>query len=168
MAFRDLMPWRSGGMTSRAGEGEQYPMDSLHREINRVFEDFFRDMDRPWGLAGAAAPAVSMPRIDVTEDEHAWHVEAELPGLERKDVELGVEDGVLTISGQKKQESEEKKKDYYRRERSYGSFHRALALPGGVDETKIKASMKNGVLSIDLPKSEQAKQKYKRIEIEAK
>lgn len=107
------------------------------------------------------------PRIDETEDESAYHIEVELPGMDQKDVEVIYSDGLLTVSGEKKQESEEKEKNYYRRERSFGSFQRVLQIPGLVKESDIKASFKKGVLQIDLPKSEEAKKATKKIAVKA-
>jgi HSP20 family protein len=97
------------------------------------------------------------PAIDVTEDENAIVVKAELPGCKADDVEISVHGNTLTISGEKKQEEEKKEKGYYHMERSYGSFRRDLNLPNDVDPAKVDATCKDGVLTVTLPKAEKAK-----------
>ena len=108
-----------------------------------------------------------MPRVDETEDEKGFHVKVELPGMDQKDVEVTMSDGMLTITGEKKQEEEETGKNFYRKERSFGSFRRVLPLPGDVDESRIEASFKKGILSIELPKTEEARKKVKHISVKA-
>ncbi len=149
------------------------PFESLRREIDRLFDDFdgglwpraFRrslfDM-APFGGAAWAAPAV-----DFAETEKAYEVTAELPGMDEKDIEVKFADGVLTIRGEKQEEKEEKKKDYYLHERSFGSFHRALQLPNGIDQDKIQATFKKGVLTVTLPKSAEAQKAEKKIAVKA-
>ena len=136
------------------------------REMDRLLEDLWQRN----GEASLLAPwseSVLMPLVDETEDDKAYHVEVELPGLDQQDVEVSYSDGVLTISGEKKQEHEESDKNYYRSERSFGAFRRVLPLPGGVDESKIKASFKQGLLHIELPKTSQAQKKAKKISIKS-
>jgi HSP20 family protein len=108
-----------------------------------------------------------MPRVDVSESENEYEVTAELPGIDEKDVELTLADNVLTIRGEKKVEREEKDKDknYYMSERSFGSFRRAVPLPAEVDEDRVEANFKNGVLTVHLPKSPQAQARTRRIEV---
>jgi HSP20 family protein len=168
MALRELVPWRWGAL-ARQREREETPLASLHGEIDRLFEDFWRGFGGPltspesrWQLGEA------LPRIDETEDEEGYHITAELPGLEEKDVEVTLAEGVLTIRGEKKEEAEETKKDYFRRERTFGAFRRSLTVPSEVDAERITAKMKNGVLAVDLPKRPEAKKKAKRIAIETK
>lgn len=170
MALKELVPWRWGGL-SRPGEDEiplhsfRREIDKLHREMERLFEDAWRGRTsfppETW-LGGA-----SWPSVDETDDDKAYRISVELPGLDEKDVEVTLADGVLTIRGEKKQEEEEKRRDYYRKERSYGSFRRTLAVPGEVDESRIRASFKKGVLTVELPKSEEAQKKVKHIDINA-
>jgi len=134
------------------------PVASLRREMDRVFEDFSRDF-------GWAPPATTDMRIDVSETDAEIKMEAELPGVEEKDVEVMLSDGRLTIKGEKKQEKKEKEKDYYLHERSYGSFARSVTLPFDADPDKIKAKFANGVLTVTLPKPPEAKAKAKKIPI---
>jgi HSP20 family protein len=150
------------------------PFESLRREIDHLFDDFdggrwprlsrrsLLDMVPFGGEAWAAAPAV-----DFAETEKGYEVTAELPGMDEKNIEVKFADGVLTIKGEKQEEKEEKKKDYYMHERSFGSFHRALELPNGIDQDKIEASFKNGVLKVTVPKSAEAQKAEKKIAIKA-
>ncbi len=99
------------------------------------------------------------PAVDVSETDGAYLIKAEIPDVKKEDVKVTVEDGVLTIQGERKQEKEEKGKKYHRVERSYGRFVRSFSLPDLVDEEKVKAEFKDGVLNLQLPKSEKAKPK---------
>jgi HSP20 family protein len=153
-----------------------WPVENLRREIDRLFEDFdlgfwrssFRRplfaMEPFWRreLRWTAAPAV-----DVTESEKAYEIAAELPGMDEKNIEVKVVDGSLTIKGEKQEEKEEKKKDYYLHERRFGSFERCFELPQGVDAEKIEASFKKGVLTVTLPKKPEAQKPEKKIEVKA-
>ncbi|WP_243444780.1 Hsp20/alpha crystallin family protein [Sphingosinicella humi] len=104
----------------------------------------------------------------MTESDEAYKLTAELPGIDAANVEVTVAEGVLTITGEKKEEREEKEKNYYFSERSYGSFQRSLQLPGDAAADKITARSKDGVLTITLPKDEKANARKRRIEIDAK
>ncbi len=142
------------------------PFETLQREVDRVFDEFTRGFPSftlpAMGLAGV--PDLT-PRMDVTETDKEFEVTAELPGLEEKDVEVNVADGILTIRGEKKAEKEEKDKNYHLVERSYGSFARTLELPEGVDADAIKASIANGVLKVSVPKPASAQ--VKTIEVKS-
>jgi HSP20 family protein len=105
------------------------------------------------------------PLADITEDEKEYLIKAELPELKREDVKVIVENGVLTISGERKFEKEEKKKKYHRVERGYGSFMRSFALPDDADGNKVKAEFKNGILTVHLPKNEKAKPKQIEVNV---
>jgi len=123
----------------------------LHGEMDDLFDGFFRGLDRPF--AGYKA----WPAIDVAEEENAIIVRAEVPGCKADDIEISVYGNTLTISGEKKFEEEKKEKGYYHVESTYGSFRRELALPTDVDQSKVEAACKDGVLSITLPKAASAK-----------
>lgn len=110
----------------------------------------------------------SQPAVDLAEKDGEYEITAELPGLDEKDVEVRLANGVLTISGEKKAEREEKEKDYYFSERCYGSFRRAFRLPEGVDPEKIEANFSKGVLMVRLPKSAQSAASGKKIEIKSR
>jgi len=163
MNLRSLMPI---GRDREVARRDANPFDSLQREIDRVFDEFTRGFPR-FGLpmlASAAVPAMT-PRMDVTETDKEFEITAELPGLEDKDVQINVADGVLTIRGEKKAEKEEKDKNYHLVERSYGAFERSLELPAGVDADAIHASIANGVLTVKVPKPAAAQ--VKKVEVKA-
>jgi HSP20 family protein len=140
---------------------EPDPFRALQHRMDRLFQDFASDYRWPFAN-GRQAP---LPTIDVSETDTEMTVEAELPGVEEQDIDVTVADNLLTIKGEKKQEKEEKKKDYHLTERSYGSFSRSMALPFDADPAKIKASFADGVLKITLPKPAEVKAKAKKIAI---
>jgi HSP20 family protein len=121
--------------------------------IDRVFDDVFRDV-MPSFNTGFNPNAM---RVDISEDDKNIYIEAELPGMKKEDVKVTIEDGVLMIRGERKQETEEKKKNYHRVERVYGSFSRAFTLGENVDKDSIEAKYENGVLHLTLPKVEPVK-----------
>ena len=127
------------------------------RELNsgRSLSRFFDDLPR-WSDAPTTTSAWA-PNVDIFENEGELLVKAELPGVDPKDVELNVENNVLTISGERKLEFEDKKENYHRVERAYGSFSRSFSLPRLIDEDKIAADYKDGVLTVHVPKHEKAK-----------
>jgi HSP20 family protein len=156
-----------------------WPFEGLHQEIDRLFDDFGRGfwnspfrrsmfaVEPFWRseLARAAAPAA--PAVDITESDKAYEVTAELPGMDEKNIEVKVANGDLTIKGEKQQEKEEKKKDYYMHERRFGAFERCFQLPDEVDADKIEASFKKGVLTVTLPKKPEAQKPEKKIDVKA-
>jgi HSP20 family protein len=145
-------------------ERRSEPLGRLHREIDRMFSEFLGSA-RP---ATAADDGIVMaPRMDMAETDDSIEITAELPGVDEKDLDVSVEGDVLVIKGEKKSESEEKKKDYHVVERSYGSFRRSIRLPGAVDPEKVKAAFDKGVLRVTLPKPEEAKQNRRRIEVKS-
>ena len=129
-------------------------------ELDRIFEDFFK---RSFPVKIFSKDIV--PLIDVYEKDNRVIVKAELAGMKPEEVDISVDGNLLTISGEKKQENEVKEKDYYRLERSYGSFQRAVELPTGIKADQAKASYKNGILQIELPKSEDSRKKKIKIEV---
>lgn len=152
------------------------PFESLRREIDRVFESFGQgawrlpfgrpafDLELSWPHEGAWNIA---PAVDVAEKANEYEITAELPGLDDKNLEIKIANGTLTIKGEKKEEKEEREKDYYVSERRYGSFTRSFQVPDGVDQDKIEASFAKGVLTVKLPKSEEAKKSEKTIAVKA-
>ncbi|NOY78434.1 MAG: Hsp20/alpha crystallin family protein [Calditrichaeota bacterium] len=130
----------------------------IRDEMNRLFDDFFGSLPEKFG-AETGAEGVWMPAVDISETEHDLVVTAELPGVKKDDIKLSVQDNMLTIKGEKKQQKETKDENYHRIERTYGAFQRTFTLPAIVDASKIKATFKDGVLKIRLPKREEAKTK---------
>lgn len=158
MAMRDLAPWRRGTPARRE---EQQPMDVWRQEMDRWFDRWFGG----FGLAPFEGQWEGfMPRVDVTETDNEIQVSAELPGIDPQHVDVSVSHDVLTISGEKREEREEKEKNYYRTERSYGSFRRSVQLPMEVDTNRADATFKNGLLTVTIPKTEQARER-KKVEV---
>jgi HSP20 family protein len=152
---------------------ERRPFESLRREVDRLFDDFGRGFwGSPFGrsftqLEPLWSGKLSAPAVDIVDSDKAYELTAELPGLDEKDIEVKLADGGLCIKGEKKEQKEENKKDYYLSERRYGSFERYFALPDGVDTDRIEANFKNGVLTITLPKKPEAQKPEKKIAVKA-
>lgn len=150
------------------------PFWDLREEIENLFDDFasgnalapFRGWRRP---GRALSTGAALPRLDVIDKEDAVKLVAELPGLEDKDIDVQVTDSTLTLSGEKKEETEkgDKEGDYYVCERRFGSFRRSIPLPEGIDQDKIDAHFRNGVLTVNLPKKPEAKAPSRKIEVKA-
>jgi len=140
----------------RKGRGESLP-NLVDEFFGRdLLSDFFEDVQR----------GVSVPAVNISEGKNEFKIEVAAPGLTKDDFDVSVDDNMLTISSEKEQEDEKKEENYMRREFSYSSFRRTFSLPEGVDAEKIEASHKNGVLTIKLPKKEEAKAKEaKKIDI---
>jgi len=147
-----LARWEPFGGIRRRGDvfGE---LTRMQEEMNRFFDDFFGEQRR--GLAEGAW----LPAVDVSETDSELVVRAELPGMSHEDIEINVQDNILTLKGEKKQEKKEEKENFHRLERSYGSFSRSFSLPTGVKPDDIKATFKDGVLQVTMPKAEEAKAK---------
>ena len=168
MAIRDLIPWsRQENRLPASGAGrdrDDHPLLSLHRDVNRLFDDVFRGFGAP-SLAGLDR-SVAWPNMEFGETDKDIRITAELPGLDEKDVELALEDGVLTLRGEKRSEVDDKDRGYS--ERSYGRFERRIGLPKGIEADKANATFKNGVLTITLPKSAASNENVRRIPVNSK
>lgn len=139
-----------------------FDFEQMRREMDRLWDSFFER-----GIRRKPEEVSDwFPSLDVSETKNDLVIKAEVPGMEPKDIDISLSDGVLTIKGEKKQEREEKEEDYHLIERSYGSFARSIQLPKGVQSDKIQATYKNGVLKVVLPKSEEAKKKEIKIKVE--
>jgi HSP20 family protein len=163
MARNPLSPFRSGGLAERGGYGGD-PFLSLHREMNRLFDDVLRG---PFGVpvqSGEQGGGMMMPHMDVSETENEVRICAELPGVSEKDVDVSLSDDVLTIRGEKKFERKDETENYHFVERSYGTFQRSLRLPYAVDPNQVQASFENGVLTVTLPKGKE-QERSRRIQI---
>jgi HSP20 family protein len=165
MFGRNLLPslWSQSALPSQREENHSF--FGIQKEMNRLFDDFFRGLDAtPVNNVGERLNRF-VPSLDIRENDKEVHVRVELPGMDEKDVEVMLTDNSITLKGEKKEEKEDKGKDYYHVERSYGSFQRVIPLPEGIDTKKAEAKFKKGILSISLPKLEQSKVKAKKIEI---
>lgn len=134
---------------------------TLRDEMDRMWERFFKEWPSPELIRGEWAPC-----LDVSETKNNFVVKAEVPGIDAKDIDISLANDVLTIKGEEKQVKEEKDENYHRVERSYGAFSRSIQVPGEVQSDKIKASYKDGILKVTLPKSEEAKKKEIKIRVE--
>jgi len=136
------------------------PRTSSFLPTRDLFDRFFDEWDMP-SLFDEDTKWV--PAFDITENEKEYLISAELPGIDIKDVDITLSDGLLTVKGEKKHEKEDKGEDYHRIERRYGSFNRSFRIPGKVDTDKVDANYKNGILKLTLPKAEESK--TKKIEV---
>jgi HSP20 family protein len=152
------------------------PFESLRREVDRLFEDFDRDFWRmPFRRSAFETEPfwrrelswAGTPAVDIVEKDNAYEITADLPGLDEKNVEVKLSNGNLTLKGEKQEAKEEKKKDYYLKERHFGTFERMFRVPEGVDTDKIEAKFDNGVLTVTLPKMPEAQKPSKKIEVKA-
>ncbi|MDF1599155.1 Hsp20/alpha crystallin family protein [Mesorhizobium sp. YIM 152430] len=171
MSVRDLIPWgRDNGnqLPSVFREDDRDPFLSLHREVNRLFDDVFRGFDSRLPALGrfSSFGGGGWPNVEVSDGEKEIRVTAELPGLEEKDIDVLLEDSVLTLKGEKRSETEDKDRQFS--ERFYGRFERRIPLGVEVEDDKVSANFKNGVLTVALPKTEHAQAKAKRIAINGK
>ena len=169
MSLGDLVPRKWGGLRRLDDDATfdvfRTEMDSLHRNLDRLFADAWTGGFAPSLLSESWTKSQITPRLDVAEDDKAFHVSLELPGMGEKDVSVTMTDRVLTISGEKKEEKEKKAKDVVRRERAYGSFRRTLELPTVVDANKISAQFKDGVLTTEVPKTKEAQERVRQIPV---
>lgn len=144
--MKTLIPWRAGDNF----------LDQMRSEMDDVFQRFF---GLPVESKSNGESSVWAPRVDVSETDKAYLVKADLPGVDPKDVEINVRDGILTVRGEKKEQKEEKHKNYHRVERFVGQFFRSIPLPMGVDEENVQASTTKGVLTVTIPKKPEAQPK---------
>jgi HSP20 family protein len=167
MAMRDLIPWtRSRDIMPDFWRDERTsPFLALHREMNRLMDEMFRSFTSAPHMTRADFLSASWPKVEVSESEKQITVTAEIPGMEEKDVELLLRDGNLVIRGEMKSETEEKERQWS--ERFYGRFERHIPVGSDIDEEKVEASFKKGVLTITCPKTARAQEKAKRITINA-
>ena len=140
-----------GALTNWRGSSD---LNRIRNQLNRIFEDPFSLLEPDTSFFEGWTPAV-----DITEDKDKYVVRAELPGMRKEDISVSLDGNTLTISGERKQEEEKKERESYRSERFFGRFQRSVTLPAQVQANKIEANYKDGVLTVTLPKSEEAKRK---------
>lgn len=165
MTIRDLIPWKRTE-TQPVRNDESLYLRQMNNEIEKMFKTFFQS---PWSLQ----PFEPMddflkgfnPDLEINETDKEFAISVELPGVDEKDIQLTLGNGILTISGEKKSETQEKSGRFYRTERSYGAFERQVALPQSVDEDHVNARFKNGVLTVSLAKREAGNKTNQKIEI---
>jgi HSP20 family protein len=168
MASRSLLPFSRNMPMSRSGE-ETDPFLTLRREMNRVFDDAFGGFSFPSLLGPVLGPILrhmpAAPKVNVSETENELQITAEMPGIDENNVEVSLDDDRLIIRGEKKEEREDKDRNYHLRERVEGVFSRTLPLPFAPDPSQVKADFKNGVLTITVPKPKEVREKQYRIEV---
>jgi HSP20 family protein len=160
MAITDLIPWTRNRNMPAPRQTDEHPFLALHREMNRVFDDFFRGFDWPM----SAAPGWSVggwPRVEISETDNEVKLVAELPGMEEKDIDLTLREGMLTLRGEKKTATN----SAVYSERWHGQFERTVQLGPDVDPDKIKAEFKNGVLTVTAGKRPEMQRQVKRIAV---
>jgi len=147
---------------------------SLFQEMDRMFENLWRGFDETFWphrrrryepIKWEDLPVYRTPLSNITEDENNYNITAELPGLDKADIEISIQDGMLEIKGEQKEEKKEEKEGYVRREYSSASYYRAFNLPENIDEDAIDAELKKGILSLKIPKKEPEKTQKKKIEL---
>lgn len=163
MAWKDIVPFKKRSVPVRREGG--HPFDRLRDEMDALFDDFYKGFSME-PFEGHHTRSFS-PSIDVSETDKEIKVAAELPGMDDKDIEVNLNKDSLTIKGEKKEEKEDKGKDYYHVERSYGSFTRTIPLPVEIESDKAEAHFKKGVLTVTVPKSAKAIETKKKIAIKA-
>ncbi|MFP4179822.1 MAG: Hsp20/alpha crystallin family protein [Spirochaetaceae bacterium] len=149
-----LTKWRNQNRPARREERRD-PFSALQNEINQLFD---RDLWN-WGDMPGLFDGDMYPALDIKDKEDSVEVRCDLPGVDKKDIDISVSGNTLTIKGEKNEEKEEKESNYYRKESWSGSFQRSVALPDSVDPDKADASMKNGILTLTLPKKEDERRK---------
>ncbi|MGZ2433100.1 Hsp20/alpha crystallin family protein [Rhizobium sp. BK327] len=169
MSVRDLIPWgRNNGnqVPNVLRDDDRDPFLSLHREVNRLFDDVFRGFGTSLPSLGSSfALSAGWPSVEIADTDKEIKVTAEVPGLEERDIEVLLNDGVLTLKGEKRSETEDKDRQFT--ERYYGRFERRIPLGVEVKDDQVDARFKNGVLTVTLPKSEKAQSQVKRIAIKS-
>lgn len=166
MSVRDLIPWGRGRRDVGMRRDGSDPMLALQSDINRAFENFWRTFELPaFGGLEPSQMGGGVPRVEVSETDKDVEVVAELPGMDEKDVDVSLAEGILTIRGEKKLKREKKEKDYVLQERSFGMIERAVPLPAGLDLDSAKATFKNGMLTVHIPKTGEAQAAVKRIPV---
>ncbi|HOG13322.1 MAG: Hsp20/alpha crystallin family protein [Smithellaceae bacterium] len=163
MRIKNLLPT----IARPAARDDDHPFYSLQRQMNSLFDDFLAGFEAAPRALSAGGFGAFIPSVDVKESDKDFVIRAELPGVEEKDIEVTITGDSVTIKGEKKEEKEDKGKNYYYMERSYGSFNRVIPLAGETDANKASAGFKNGVLNICIPKIQSAKAKGTKVPIKA-
>ncbi len=178
MDFKKLVPWNwfkdeenernsQTAVSCRTKDGniEQYPnpVSPLYNDINELFGRFLQGYGTlPNALSGRG---MLRPTVDINATDNEYTISVEVPGIEQDDIKLEINDSTLIVHGEKRQEKEDKKKNYYRMERSYGAFQRLLTLPDDADRDKVNAHFKNGVLTVSIPRKSLPNSNVKQIRI---
>lgn len=161
MTLREFIPFTKKSVPVK--REREHPLSLLRHDMDTLFDEFFRGFDMN-PFFGTHAERFT-PNVDITESDKEIRVSAELPGMDEKDIDITLNHDSLTIKGEKKEEKEDKGKDYYRMERSYGTFCRTIPVPVEIETDKINAHYKKGILTIKIPKSAKAIEEKKKITV---
>lgn len=168
--MRSMVPWKKG-QRGALSASKSDPFAVLQKEVDELFDQFSNTFfdTVPWRGARTESglPAFREPNIDFTETDEAYELSADLPGVEEKDLDLAIDENMLTIKAEQNREEERKEKNYHVMERTSGSYQRSFPLPSDIDHEKIKAKFKNGLLSVSLPKNPESASEKRKIEIES-
>jgi HSP20 family protein len=165
----NLIPWKKKNHEVEVVKPHDDPTFGLTRSMADMVNDLFRSFDEEMGgfLSRRDTGWDTFPQVDISETDQDVTVSADFPGLSEKDIKVELDGDYLILKGERKHEHEDKKKNYHRIERSYGSFHRTVALPEGTDPENVNASFKNGELKVRIAKLPDAKKSSRRIEVNA-
>ncbi len=170
MSIRDILPFNSRGtglsVNDNTDERGRSPFLALHREIEDVFDRFWERFNLP-PTGGRSLAGLSSPAVDIAETEKGLEISAELPGLDRDDIEISVTDDSLILRGEKKNEYEDTSDGRYYSERTYGAFYRTIPLPAGFDSEQAEANFRNGVVTVFLPASAEKQKNVRKIDVKA-
>ena len=161
MTLRELMPFTKKSVPVK--RDRENPFDLVRHDMDTLFDDFFRGVEME-PFFGRHSERFT-PKVDITESEKEIRVSAELPGINEKDIDITLNRDSLTIKGEKKEEKEDRGKDYYRMERSYGTFCRTIPVPVEIETDKVNAHYRKGILTITMPKSEKSLEEKKKISV---
>jgi len=165
------VPVKNEGKAVKIHQALWPPFETLRSEIDRLFDDFTplssRPLERSLFMRPVTAGWAIAPAIDVVEKADAYEITAEVPGIDEKQLDVKLANGMLTISGEKSEGKEDKQKEYHVSERRYGSFQRAFRIPDGVDANRIEATFVKGLLTVRLPKTAEAQKSERKVEIKA-
>jgi HSP20 family protein len=166
MDIQRFTPWRHRNTDNKLAKrgDEAHPLSSLQQAMNSLFDNFWQDFGS-FPATPTFAAGMFNPNMDVSEREGHYVITAELPGLSEKDLDISLHNGVLTLRGEKKEEHDERSKGRYLMERTYGAFHRSVTLPGDAVEDGIDATFKNGVLTVQVPRSKEPPPGSRKIDV---
>lgn len=166
MSIKDIVPKLGGRNKMPERRREVHGMESFQREMNRLFDEFFNDFGLAPSFKDISGKDLAFsPKVNISENDKEVEVSVELPGMEEKDITVELEENSLTVRGERKDENEDKGKDWHRREYSYGSFYRIIDLPAKVEGSKAKAKFKKGILTVNIPKLGDKERNRKKIDI---
>ena len=165
MTFKNLIPMQSDPYNKPDHYNTDYPFFTIGKGMNEFLNPLTQDFFENSIIDFRPLKQDRFPKVDISETKDNFLITADLPGIDEKNVNITLDDGIITIKGEKKTDTEDKQGEFYSRERSYGVFQRSFEVPAIIDENKIGASFSNGVLTVKMPKTPEAKKEVKKIPI---